>query len=159
MFAVGGEPLSWEDLEVLPTDPVALETHLRAMVSGHESGEENELWERVTGLLRESPASPALRRALWQVAVNMPDVELLGAKTDSAGRQGTAIQRNQLDVDWFRVVYILDPSNGTLLEVQNIDADGDVVSRQTELEQGPSDSAPEAQPPLCGPDSVDGRSC
>lgn len=158
-FAVGGESLFWEDLEELPTDPVTLETQLRAMVSGHQSSEENELWESITGLLRESPASPALRRALWQVAANMPDVELLGAMTDSARRQGTAVQRDQLDVGWFRVVYILDPNDGTLLEVQNIDADGDVVSRQTQLQQGRADSAPEAQPPLCGPDSVDGRSC
>ena len=159
MFAVGGTALSWEDLESLPTDPVELEAHLREVVSGHQSGEENELWESVTGLLRESPASPALRRALWQVAANMPDVELVGTMTDSAGRQGTAVERNQLDVGWFRVVYILDPADGTLLETQNIDADGNVVYRQTLLGQQPSATAPEAQPPLCGPGSEDGRSC
>lgn len=158
-FVVGGEPLSWADLETLPTDAVELEAMLREMVAGHASGEENELWESVTGLLRESPASPALRRALWQVAAGMPDVELLGAMTDAAGRQGTAIERDQLDAGWYRVVYILDPADGTLLETRDIDADGNVVYRQTLLEQQPSDSAPQAQPPLCGPGSDDGRSC
>lgn len=159
MFVVGGEPLSWADLETLPTNADALEAHLREMVSGHGSGDENELWESVTGLLRESPASPNLRRALWQVAADMPDVELVGTVTDSAGRQGTAVERNQLDQGWYRVVYILNPSDGALLEVQEIDAEGTVVYRSTQLEQGPSDTAPESQLPLCGPDSEAGLSC
>lgn len=158
-FVVGGDPLSWQDLEALPVDASELEALLRAKVSGHPSGEENELWESITGLLRESPASPALRRALWQVAASMPDVELVGTMTDSAGRQGTAVERNQLDQGWYRVVYILDPADGTLLETQDIEADGTVVYRSTQLEQGPSDTAPAAQPPRCGPNSEAGLSC
>lgn len=142
-YIVGGQPLTWLDLEALPTDAGELERLLREKVSGHQSGEDNELWESVTGLLSESPASPALRRALWQVAANIPDVELLGVRTDAAGRQGTAIERDQLDQGWYRVVYILDPEDGTLLEAQYIDADGALAWRQTQLQQGPSATAPE----------------
>lgn len=159
IFVVGGEVLTWQDLDALPTDATELGAFLREKVSGHQAGEDNELWESVTGLLQESPASPALRRALWQVAASIPDVELVGAMTDSAGRHGTAVERNQLDQGWYRVLYILDPADGTLLETQDIDAEGTVVYRWTLLEQGPSDTAPAAQPPLCGPGSDSGRSC
>jgi hypothetical protein len=159
VFAVGDHLLSWADLDALPTDPVELGALLRAYVAGHQSGEENALWEGVTGLLRESPASPALRRALWQVAAGMPNVELLGTMTDAAGRQGTAIARDQLDRGWFRVVYIFDPADGSMLETRDIAADGTVQYRQTTLDEEPSATAPPADPPACGPGSLSGKSC
>lgn len=159
VFVVGGHGLSWADLDALPTDPVELGRTLRALVAGHPSGEDNELWESVTGLLLESPASPELRRALWQVAATVPGVELLGATTDAAGRQGTGIERDELADGWYRVVYVLDPSDGTVLETRNVDADGDVAFRWTLVEQGPADSAPPVDPPLCGPGSEPFRSC
>lgn len=158
-FTVGGDSLTWADLDGLPTDATELKAVLTEKVRGHESGEDNELWESITGLLRESPASPALRRALWQVAATMPDVELLGTMTDAVGREGTAIERDQLDQGWYRVVYILDPTDGTLLETRNIEADGTVAYRSTELSREASATAPAAQAPLCGPDSESGRSC
>lgn len=158
-FSAGGDPLSWEELDALPTDPDALEALIRKNVAGHDAGEENQLWESVTGLLRESPASPALRQALWEVAAGMPDVELVGPMTDAAGRRGTGIERDQLDQGWYRVIYILDPGTGALLETKNLDEDGDVDWRQTQLVQEPRDTAPRAQPPLCGPGSVPERSC
>lgn len=141
-FVVGGQVLTWQDLDALPTDPTELGALLREKVNGHPSGEDNELWESVTSLLLESPASPALRQALWQVAATIPGVELVGAITDSAGRQGTAVERNELDDGWYRVVYVLDPVDGTLLETQNIEADGTVAYRWTLIEQGPSQTAP-----------------
>jgi hypothetical protein len=158
-FVVGGEVLTWQDLDSLPTDATELGNLLRDRVRGHASGEDNELWESVTGLLLESPASPELRRALWQVAATVPGVELTGAMTDSAGRQGTAVERNMLVQGWYRVVYILDPADGSLLETQNIDAEGTVVYRWTLLDQGPSDSAPTAEATLCGAGSESGRDC
>ncbi|MBU5422554.1 CU044_5270 family protein [Cellulomonas hominis] len=158
-FVVGGDVLTWSDLESLPTDAGELETVLRAKVGDHPSGDDNELWESVTGLLRESPASPELRRALWQVAAGIPGVELLGSATDSAGREGTALERDELDQGWYRMVYILDATDGTLLETRNIDADGAVVYRSTALTQGPSATAPAEQDPVCGPGADRARSC
>jgi hypothetical protein len=158
-FVVGGKVLSWKDLDALPTNADELGAVLREMVKGHASGDDNELWESVTGLLRESPASPALRRALWQVAATIPDVQLIGSATDSAGRPGKAIVRDELNEGWYRVVYIVDPSDGTLLETQNIDAQGTVAYRATELEQDASSTAPTPQTPICGPGSRPSRSC
>ena len=159
IFAVGYDRLTWPDLESLPTDPDQLEALLRQKVAGHPAGEEYQLWEAVTGLLRESPASPALRQALWEVAARMGEVELIGPMTDAAGRRGTAIELDQLEQGWYRMLYILDPQTGVLLEEQNIEADGDVAYRSTMLVQEPSATAPAAQPPLCGPGSVPERSC
>lgn len=158
-FSVGGHGLSWADLDALPTDAGELGPYLRAMVKNHPAGEDNELWEDATGLLMESPASPALRRALWQVVASIPDVTLLGTMTDAVGRQGTGIERNELAQHWYRIVFILDPTDGTLLEKKEFDADGTVVSRYTFLDQGPSDTAPQADPPICGPGSLSGESC
>ena len=48
---------------------------------------DTQLWVAVTDLLRFSPASSALRRALWQIAATIPGVELIGHTTDALGRQ------------------------------------------------------------------------
>ncbi|WP_432571098.1 hypothetical protein [Kineococcus sp. SYSU DK005] len=60
VFATGGTTRSWQDLEALPTDSDELAALIRREVAGHEAGEANRLRESVAGLLRESPASPAL---------------------------------------------------------------------------------------------------
>ena len=156
---VGEVALTWEELTSLPTDADELEARLRDMVGGHDSGEEKALWEGIVSLLWETPASPELRRALWQVAAGVPGVELLGTATDSAGREGTAVERDQLEEGSFREIYILDPDDGTLLETQSMDAAGTVMFRGTVLEQGPADSAPAPQPPICGPGSESGLGC
>ena len=158
-FPFGNEELSWGDLDQLPTDAEALEQALREKVRDHPAGEDNELWEGVTGLLLEGPLSPSLRRAWWQVAANIPDVELLGPMTDSVGREGVAIERNQLDQGWYRVVYILDPGDGTMLETRNLEADGSIEYRFTKLSQTASDSAPPAETPPCEPASESERGC
>lgn len=158
-FSVGDQVLRWEDLDALPVDAGALGEALRDMVAGHPAGEDNVLWEGVTDLLRESPASPSLRRALWQVAANVPGVELVGEDTDAFGRAGTAIERNMLAEGWYREVFVLDPGDGRMLEWRMLNADGGVVYRWTLIEQGPSDAAPVPQPPICGPGSESGKSC
>ncbi|MCC2322233.1 hypothetical protein [Cellulomonas xiejunii] len=89
----------------------------------------------------------------------MPDVELLGPMTDSVGREGVAVERDERDQGWFRVVYILDPTDGALLESRSIDDDGIVTFRSTELTRQPNATAPTPQPPLCGPGSEPERSC
>ena len=109
----------------------------------------------VGDLLRESPAPPALRRALWEVAATIPGVQLVGPVTDAAGRAGVAVERG-------RARYVLDPSDGRLLEesegspsdanIVQRDSAGNVIGvqrryfRTTYLEQGPANSAPAATP-------------
>lgn len=159
LVPVGDHYLTWDDIESLPTDPAELAVELHALSRGlSSSAERDALWESVTALLR-GPASPELRRALWQVAASIPDVTLLGPTVDAFGRQGTGVERDRLDHGWFRVVYVLDPVDGTVLEWRNVDSDGVVEHRWTLVAQGPTAAAPEAELPVCGPFSESKRLC
>lgn len=147
---LGNERLSWQDVEALPTDPAQLSTLLASKVARRPSEVPDAVWSTVTDLLRESPASPALRRALWEVAAGIPDVTLVGPMTDAAGRRGTAIERDHDARGWGSDLYILDPSTGALLEWRLLGEDGRVSLRSTELEQRPSSTAPNPPPAPCG---------
>lgn len=136
-FPAGEESITWDELDALPTDPVELDERLRAGIS-EERDEDHALFVMVGDMLRESPASPALRRALWEVTARIPGITLVGDVTDAVGRQGVAVERGLQR-------YVLDPDDGRLLE-ETYDL-GDSSYRSTLLEQGPAETAP-AAPPL-----------
>lgn len=133
LFPAGGTGITWDGLWDLPTEAGALERELRDGIDGAGPDDDSELFVIVGDLLRESPAPPALRKALWQVAARIPGIELVGEVTDHAGRPGVAVERHGTR-------YVLDPSDGRLLEESS---DG---WRATYLEQGPASSAPAADP-------------
>lgn len=150
-FPTGGTTVDWDGLYALPTEAGALERRLRDGIRGAGPDDDTELFVIVGDLLRESPAPPALRRALWEVAARVPGVELLGPARDAEGRPGVAVRRHDH-------TYLLDPDDGRLLEessgdvgappVVERDAAGEVLRtrdvghRATYLEQGPADTAP-----------------
>lgn len=140
-FPAGSRGLSWDQLYALPTDSVRLERELRDGIGGAGPDDDSELYVIVGDLLRESPAPPALRKALWEVAARVPGVTLVGAVHDSTGRPGVAVERHGNR-------YVLDPNDGRLLEESSSDW------TSTYLEQGPADSAP--APTAAGP-RADGR--
>jgi len=132
---------TWDQLYELPTDSRALETKLRATSLNGGRDDNTELFSLVGALLAESPAPPALRKALWEIAARIPGVTLVGAVKDSVGRPGVEIRRGDEG-------YILDPKDGRLLEQYEgtpepvVEAPGGTNWRSTILEQGPADSAP-----------------
>ena len=134
VFPAGDESLTWDELDALPTDPVELGERLRLGI-GEDSDEDHVLFGMVGDLLRESPASPALRRALWEVAARVPGITLVGDVTDAVGRQGVAVEREGQR-------YVLDPDDGRLLE-ETRGGDG-FLYRSTLLEHGPAETAPAA---------------
>lgn len=137
-FPAGQRGLTWDQLYALPTQTAALERELRSGIStndGKARSADAELFVIVGDLLRESPASPALRKALWEVAAQIPGVTLVGSVTDSAGRPGVAVERDQQR-------YVLDPDDGRLLEESHDSW------HSTYLEQGPSDTAPAVTNPM-----------
>jgi len=158
-FFDAGSPVDWAGLDALPTDPDELEHVLRTGAVGQGPDPDSQLWSTVGELQRETPATPALRSAAWTVASRIPGVVLVGTVTDSAGREGTAVERDMTGENWYRERYVIDPANGDLLEQVSYDADGDVVWRMTILSQGPADSAPAVDPPVCGPGSAPEHSC
>jgi hypothetical protein len=131
LFPAGAGGVSWDGLWDLPTDPDKLDKLLRSGIDGAGPDDDSEMFVIVGDLLRESPAPPALRKALWEVAATIPGIELVGEVTDHAGRAGVAVERHGTR-------YVLDPSDGRLLE----EGSGDWKS--TYLEQGPADTAPAA---------------
>jgi hypothetical protein len=149
--ALYGAGLSWDDLYALPTEPAALETELRRRADRDhpEDVADTTMWGDVTEMLMDSPASPALRKALWELAARIPGATLGGAVADSTGRPGVAVNR---DGDRF----IVDPDTGRLLEEIGFSADtpGGVYRedyRRTFLEQGPTGSAPAVKMPVLAP--------
>lgn len=128
-FPAGSTSLTWDQLYALPTDPAQLRSALTADIQGAGTGDTAELFVMVGDLLRESPAPPALREALYDVAAGIPGVHLTGQVTDAAGRTGTAVERDGQ-------TYVIAPSNGQLL------ADIDTGVTYTYLGQGPAASAP-----------------
>jgi hypothetical protein len=149
----------WAELYALPTDPVELEKILRKAGEGSGPDPDSELWAAVAALQLESPAPPALRAALWTVASGIPDVDLVGDVTDSLGRPGTAIERDMTEGGWLRERFIIDTATGDLLEAISYDKDDTITWRTTIRSEGPADTAPAIDPPICGPGSVPERSC
>jgi hypothetical protein len=153
-----GAPFTWQELMGLPTDSAQLARAIEDRLPPTTHGRDYDMWVQVASMLRESPARPELRRALWEVLATIPGTHLLGKTTDAMGREGTAIE---LNLDHKRLghdVLVLDPTTGALLESRFL-VEGVEPLRSTVLEQGPRDSAPAPQPPICGPGSVPERSC
>jgi hypothetical protein len=128
-FPAGSTGLSWDDLYRLPTDAKALTKVLRADIKGAGPNDDAELFTIVGDLLRESPAPPVLRRALYEVAAGVPGVKLVGSATDSLGRPGTAVERDEHQ-------YLISTKDGALLQ----ETSGNYVS--TYVSQGPTATEP-----------------
>ncbi|MGI8879301.1 MAG: CU044_5270 family protein [Jatrophihabitans sp.] len=128
-FAAGATSLTWDQLYALPTDRRRLESVLRADIQGSGPDETSELFVMVGDLLRESPAPPMLREALYDVAASISGVHVTGQVTDASGRTGTAVERDGQ-------TYVIAPSDGQLL------ADIDAGVTYTYVSQGPAATAP-----------------
>jgi hypothetical protein len=134
-----GEGLTWDKLYALPTDPAKLGAVLSDKVKGfgpdpNPTGGVSALQEEfveIGDLLRESPASPALRKALYDVAAGIPGVRLAGNLKDALGRTGVGVERNG------EGTLLIDPATGQLLA----ELEGKAWS-STYLTQGPASTAP-----------------
>jgi hypothetical protein len=87
-FGPGG--LSYVDLTTLPTNPDRLRMLIeQRKVEGGPAGDA-ETFVIIGDLLRETYAPPRLRAALFQVAAQLPGIQLLGA-THWTGQRGIAV--------------------------------------------------------------------
>jgi hypothetical protein len=129
VFPAGGTSLTWDQLYALPTDPGRLKSVLQADIKGAGPDDTTELFVIVGDLLRESPAPPALREALYDVAAGIAGVHVSGNVTDAAGRAGTAVERGGQ-------TYVIDRGTGQLL------AETETGVTYTYLSQESATSAP-----------------
>lgn len=143
VFNAGARPVTWDELYALSTDSQVLERTLRARIDRAGPDDDSELFTIVGDLLRDSPAPPQLRRALWEVAAEIPGFSLVGPVTDGAGRPGVAVERGTER-------YVLDPDTGQLLEESSggpsltPDSAARTGYRAIYLEQGPANEVPAA---------------
>jgi hypothetical protein len=79
--------------ESLPTDPKELRKLIEARQIPGIGGPpgEAETFELIGEILRETDLRPALRAAIYEVAAELPGIELLGPVRDPAGRLGTGV--------------------------------------------------------------------
>jgi hypothetical protein len=131
-------------LEKLPTDPEALSEALteQGKVTLTPIGKPHRLWTAATGLLSDSAAGPELRGALWETIATVPGLTLDGETTDAIGREGTAVSVDFGSENLGGSVVVLDPSDGRLLELRELDDHGAVLRTETVVERTPRDSAP-----------------
>ncbi len=145
--AYGKGGLSYVDLTNLPTDAAQLRTMIeQRKIEGGPAGDA-ETFTIIGDLLRETYAPPALRAALYQVASELPGVELIGTVKDDAGRSGIAVGYTSHGT---RQELIFDPTTAALLGERSVVVDpvkakmhvaaGTVMSLSTYLASGVVDS-------------------
>ena len=115
-----GTWVTWDELWQLPTEPDQLYKWVFDTAGTAGPDKDTEMWTVVWDLLRESPAPPALRQALYDVAARIPDASITGEVTDALGRAGTRIERAN---PWGTDAYVIDPVNGVILESQRQHSD------------------------------------
>jgi hypothetical protein len=133
----GPQQGGYVDLSNVPTDPAALKQLIeqRKLESG-PSGDA-ETFAIIGDLLRDSYAPPAVRSALYEVAAELPGVQLIGATHDQLGRPGTAVGYTS---NGNTQELIIDLQTSALLAEQTIDNKGTVVGWTAYLSSGVVDS-------------------
>lgn len=111
-WPAGGTGIDYQQLIDLPTDTSALQRWIEARATTAGPSTDAEAFTIVGDLLRDSPAPPQLRAALFRVVARLPGVVLVGPTSDQIGRAGVAVgyvngnERDDL---------IFDPASGSLL--------------------------------------------
>ena len=144
--ASGAIPLDWSDFEgvpwdelwSLPTTTPELRAKVRELAGTAGNSVDQEMFVVIGDLLRESPAPPKLRAALYDVAGTIPGVRLLGPMTDHIGRPGVGVSRDGETL-------IFDTDDGRLLE--------DRVAGNSAPERK-EQTGPSGQPVAASPDWV-----
>ena len=120
----GPGELLYQDYSDLPTDPGELKTVIeeRVIVGGPDG--DWETFSIVGDLLRETYTQPAVRGALYEVAADLPGVELVGRVEDAAGRPGVAVAYTH---EGIRQEFIFDPQTAVLLGERYVLVDASTV--------------------------------
>jgi hypothetical protein len=131
---VANDALSWDDLQQLPTDPVALEAFVRDRpVDGETREPDTALVDQLVNFVC-GPTTQEVRLAAWTVASGLPGSVVTTGATGSRGQPGTLVQHHGNG-------YLFDPATGLMLEYTSHDA------RIVYLDQYLTDTLPAGTPP------------
>ena len=161
-FSLGYDgTVAWTELPTMPSDPVALESFLRLRI-----GPQGSMVYAASQLRATAPLTAPQRAALFTIMSGQPGITMDKGVTDAAGRTGTAIvTQNGPRV----TTSVILADDGTLLEILSVASQdhakvldspravnptkgwtaptgtthkGDVLSRQTYLSIGGTNTAP-----------------
>jgi len=108
----------------LPTDVDLLreEVRERAAASHPWPRTDSQMFVVIGDLLRDPLTPPAVRAALFEVAADLPGIELLGETTDRIGRPGVAVAMTAFPFTPFhrQQIIIFDPATSVLLEERTV---------------------------------------
>lgn len=144
---VGGRSYTWRQVNTgaLSSDQIrALLTEGEAGIPD-KSGRAPHEWyffKQAGELLSETPASPAVRKALWKELATLTGVTTSGKVTDASGREGWNLTFALKDYGSQR--FIVDPATGAILQAEVENAGS--TYRVTYVEAGPASSAPKPTP-------------
>jgi hypothetical protein len=117
------EPWAWAGLDYqqlidLPTDPAVLQRWVQQRTASYgQQPPTEEAFTMVGDLLRDAPAPPKLRAAMFRVVARLPGVKLVGPARDELGRQGVAVG---LSIGTSRDDLIFNPDTGALLAERRV---------------------------------------
>jgi len=112
-YFIGGERLTTGQLLGLTVNPQRLYLMLRGPLGAPRlRWREKEVFTEVGDALREAPAPPALRSALYRVLALVPNIRIVPGVRDASGRIGTAVTLAWTGVD---LEYIFDPGNAEII--------------------------------------------
>lgn len=142
-LTVGGRTYNWREINAgaLSRDQIrALLTASEDAMSAKDGRPAHEWYyfKQAGELLSESPASPAIRKMLWQELATVTGVTTSGKATDLLGRKGWNLT--------FKVAghgsqrFIVDPTTGAILQAEH-ERRGSTY-RVTYFKAGPADSVP-----------------
>lgn len=142
---VDGQTYSWREIN----EGILSSAQIRTLLTAGEhritpgSGGPERGWyifKQVGELLAETPASPAVRQALWRELATLTGLTTSGRSTDTIGREGWNLTLTLPGYGSQR--FIVDPDAGAILQAE-VDSRGSTF-RVTYLEAGPADAAPTA---------------
>lgn len=116
-YLVGGERLSRADLLAYPTDPRTVYERIRDHVGPGGHSVAGQVFDAIGAALKEQPAPPGMRAALYQALALVPRIELAGAVTDRVGRAGVAVAFTEVGT---RHELIFDPETSELLGSRDV---------------------------------------
>ena len=113
---LGGENLTWPQVNARTWTASQLNT-LVADPGPNEPGRATHAWyifKNTGDVLAESPASPAIRKQMWDTLKQLPNVRLDGQVKDRLGRIGWQISYGE--AGYGTESYIIDPVSGQILQ-------------------------------------------
>lgn len=140
---LGGHAYTWREINAGALDRDQIHDLLTAGEEDvpSEKGRPPHEWyffKQAGELLSETPASPAVRQAIWEELATLTGVTTTGKVTDAVGRSGWDLSFAFPGHGSQR--FVVDPASGAILQAEQMI--GGSTYRMTYLESGPADVAP-----------------